>query len=129
MDACITYPFAAPTALVKYPKISSAWGACSILVTCAWGASLTIAKAQQAFVEAKPRYTVRVERPGDLIYMTYFMVDWSKVKQEPSLMKCTQCGGPMNKVEPFVDAAGKEYDGYVCHADKRVIWARAERFL
>jgi len=30
----------------------------------------------------------------------------------------------MNKVEPVMNAAGKKYDGYVCHVDKRVIWAK-----
>ena len=88
-------------------------------------ASLTIAQTQQAFVGAEPRTFVRVEKPGDLIFMTYFMVDWNKAKQEPSELRCAQCGGLMNKVEPVEDATGKKYDGYVCHADKRVIWARA----
>jgi hypothetical protein len=68
---------------------------------------------------------VRVDKAGDLIFMTYFMVDWKRAKQEPSEMKCAQCGGLMNKVEPVVDTAGRKYDGYVCHVDKRVIWARA----
>lgn len=68
---------------------------------------------------------MRVEKAGDLIFMTYFMVDWGKAKQEQSDVKCAECGKLMNRVEPAVDASGKKYDGYVCHVDKRLIWAKA----
>jgi hypothetical protein len=69
---------------------------------------------------------VRVEKAGDLIFMTYYMVDWNSAEQEHSEMTCAQCGGRMNRVEPIVDAAGRKFDGYVCHVDKRVIWAKAD---
>ena len=68
---------------------------------------------------------MRVEKPGDLIFLTYYMVDWNKTRQEPSDLRCAQCGGPMNKVEPVVVEAGRRFDGYVCHSDKRVIWVKA----
>jgi hypothetical protein len=68
---------------------------------------------------------VRVEKAGDLIFLTYFMVNWDKTKQEPSEIRCAECGGLMNKVEPAIDGAGNKYDGFVCHKDKRVIWAKS----
>lgn len=68
---------------------------------------------------------MRVEKAGDLIFMTYYMVDWGKTGQEASDLRCAECGEPMNKVEPAVDSSGKKYDGYVCHKDKRLVWARA----
>ncbi len=69
---------------------------------------------------------MRVEKAGDLIYLTYFMIRWDKVKQTPSDQKCSECGNPMNKAEQAVDSKGQKYDGYVCHTDKRVIWVRAD---
>lgn len=68
---------------------------------------------------------MRIEKAGDLIFWTYFMIDWSKVEQSMSDQKCAECGEPMKKAEPAVDAKGQKYDGYVCHRDKRVIWVRA----
>ncbi len=68
---------------------------------------------------------MKVDKAADLMFWTYFMVDWSKVGQEPSDMKCAQCGKPMNQVEQAVDSSGKRFDGYVCHPDKRLIWVRA----
>lgn len=68
---------------------------------------------------------MRVEKAGDLIYWTYYMIDWNKVKQEESGVKCADCGKPMKKTEPAVDAEGKSYDGYVCHSDKRVVWMKS----
>ncbi len=66
-----------------------------------------------------------MEKAGDLIYWTYFMLDWTKVRQEDSDLKCADCGRPMKKTEPAIDAKGTNYDGYVCHADKRVVWLKA----
>ena len=68
---------------------------------------------------------MRVDNAGDLIYWTYFMVDWEKVGQVPSDQKCAQCGKIMLKVEPAVDPKGASYDGYVCHDDKRLVWVRS----
>jgi uncharacterized protein with PIN domain len=67
---------------------------------------------------------VKIERAGDLIYWSYHMVDWTKIQQSCSSQKCVQCGGPMMKVEQVEDAKGSRYDGIVCHACKRVIWAK-----
>lgn len=68
---------------------------------------------------------MKVKDGGDLIYMTYFMIDWTKVKQEESDVRCADCGNPMNLAEPAVDGKGQKYDGYVCHRDKRVVWVRS----
>ncbi|MDV3277027.1 MAG: hypothetical protein LYZ69_01000 [Nitrososphaerales archaeon] len=67
---------------------------------------------------------MRIERSGDLIFWTYHMVDWKKTSQEPSGVKCVQCGGEMMKVEPVTDSKGARYDGLVCHICKRVIWVK-----
>ena len=68
---------------------------------------------------------MKIENAGDLIYWTYFMIDWSKVQQEPSDQRCAECGELMMKAEPAVDAKGQRFDGYVCHKDKRVVWVKA----
>ncbi len=69
---------------------------------------------------------MRIEKASDLIFWTYFMIDWTKVKQTPSDQKCTECGGMMNTSEAAVDSDGHRYDGYVCHTDKRLIWVKAD---
>ncbi len=68
---------------------------------------------------------MRIDKSGDLIFQTYYMVDWNHVKQEASDVKCAECGSGMNRVEPAVDSKGQKYDGYVCHTDKRLLWVRA----
>jgi DNA-directed RNA polymerase subunit RPC12/RpoP len=68
---------------------------------------------------------VKIENAGDLIFFTYFMIDWEKVGQTPSDQKCAECGRSMMKSEPAVDSKGQKYDGYVCHTDKRLIWIKA----
>jgi hypothetical protein len=67
---------------------------------------------------------MRIEKAGDLIFWTYYMIDWSKTKQEPSDLSCAECGMPMSQAEPAVDAKGQRYVPYVCHNDKRVIWVK-----
>jgi uncharacterized protein with PIN domain len=68
---------------------------------------------------------MKIERPGDLIYLTYFMLDWGKVEQTDSDQRCTKCGGALRQVEPAIDPKGNRYDGLVCHSCKQVIWARS----
>ncbi|MDE1858728.1 MAG: hypothetical protein KGI26_06665 [Thaumarchaeota archaeon] len=58
------------------------------------------------------------------MWLTYFMVNWDEVGQVVSDQRCTDCGGPMKKTEPFIDAKGLSYEGYVCHQDKRVTWLK-----
>ncbi len=64
--------------------------------------------------------------PGDPIYWTYHMVEWGRMKQNPSDQKCVQCGGKMSKVEDVTDRKGNPYDGLVCHTCKRVLWVRLD---
>ncbi|MDA4126192.1 MAG: hypothetical protein OK452_03165 [Thaumarchaeota archaeon] len=59
------------------------------------------------------------------MFLTYFMVNWEKMEQHQSDQKCTLCGGSMNRTEEVIDQKGLRYEGYVCHADKSVIWVRA----
>ncbi|QQG48882.1 MAG: hypothetical protein HY247_00750 [archaeon] len=68
---------------------------------------------------------MKIEKASDLIYWTYYMIDWAKVEQSSSDQKCSECGDAMMRSEPAVDSSGRKYDGYVCHKDKRVIWVRA----
>jgi len=58
------------------------------------------------------------------MFLTYFMVRWEDVKQTPSEQKCTECGSPLSRTEEVVDEKGLKYEGYVCHADKRVTWLK-----
>jgi ribosomal protein S27AE len=69
---------------------------------------------------------MKVERAGDLIFWTYYMMDWGKVQQTPSDQTCSECGNVMSKAEQAVDSKGQKFDCYVCHTDKRVIWLKTE---
>jgi len=58
------------------------------------------------------------------LLLTYFMMDWSKLQQEPSETRCMKCGGAMMCVEPIRDKKGLVYDGLVCHTCKTLLWAK-----
>ncbi|MDG7011185.1 MAG: hypothetical protein JRN57_03600 [Nitrososphaerota archaeon] len=58
------------------------------------------------------------------MWLTYYMVKWEEVTQHDSGQKCTDCGRALKRTEPFTDAKGVSYEGYVCHADKRVTWLK-----
>jgi len=68
---------------------------------------------------------MKVENAGDLVYWTYYMIDWRKVSQVPSDQNCAECGQLMKKGEQAIDPKGNRFDCYVCHNDKRVIWLKA----
>jgi len=65
-----------------------------------------------------------IDDSSSLIYFTYFMMDWGKVSQEPSPVKCLACGGQMMSVEPARDKKGVVFDGIVCHKCKTILWSR-----
>ena len=67
---------------------------------------------------------VRIEKAGDLVFWTYYMLDWEEIKQSPADQRCVQCGGAMVRVGPMEDVKGAKYDGLACHECKRVIWVR-----
>jgi hypothetical protein len=67
---------------------------------------------------------VRMKTKVSPMWLTYFMVRWDDVKQFECDQKCTDCGSPMKLTEPFTDGRGVNYEGYVCHRDKRVTWLR-----
>ncbi len=67
---------------------------------------------------------MEIEDSGDLIYYTYFMLDWKKIKQTPTETRCVSCRGPMYQVETARDKKGQEYEGRVCHKCKTVLWVR-----
>ena len=58
------------------------------------------------------------------MWLTYFMVKWDEVTQFASDQRCTDCGKPLKRTEPFTDPKGVGYEGYVCHLDKRVTWLK-----
>ena len=60
------------------------------------------------------------------MWLTYFMVKWDEVHQEPTDQKCTECGRPLEKTEIVEDDRGQRFEGYVCHSDKRVTWLRLD---
>jgi len=68
---------------------------------------------------------MKVEKADDLIFWTYFMIDWNRIQQAPSDQTCSECGTIMYKAEPAIDSKGQKFDCYVCHNDKRVIWLKA----
>jgi uncharacterized protein with PIN domain len=67
---------------------------------------------------------VKIERAGDLMFVTYFMVDWKGERVSPSLERCTECGNGMESLEAVVDESGMKYEGLVCHNCKRLVWLR-----
>jgi hypothetical protein len=67
---------------------------------------------------------MEIDDASDLIFQTYYMVDWGKVAQSPSGDTCVTCGGPMLTVEPVRDKSGLVYVGRVCHGCKVVFWLR-----
>lgn len=58
------------------------------------------------------------------MWLTYFMVKWDGVAQYDSDQRCTDCAAAMKRTEPFIDAKGAAYEGYVCHSDRRVTWVK-----
>jgi hypothetical protein len=59
------------------------------------------------------------------MFLTYFMVKWEEVEQHVTDQKCTECGRPLARTEKFEYEKGQNFEGYVCHNDKRVIWVKA----
>ncbi|MDG6937282.1 MAG: hypothetical protein JRN42_01900 [Nitrososphaerota archaeon] len=59
------------------------------------------------------------------MWLTYYMVDWSAIKQEQTEQRCTICGRTLSRTETVTDGSGPGFVGYVCHADKQVTWVKA----
>ena len=59
------------------------------------------------------------------MWLTYYMVKWEDVKQEPTDQNCTLCGGPLSRTEKVFFGKESTYEGYVCHEDKQVTWVRS----
>lgn len=67
---------------------------------------------------------MKVNNIDELIFYTYYMIDWEKEEQKDSDDKCLQCGGAMKHV---IATDGKvSYDGYVCHNCKRIVWVKVD---
>ena len=70
------------------------------------------------------RRGVDIETEVSPLFLTYFMMDWAKLSQEPSGTSCLSCGEKMMSIEPIRDKKGVVFDGLVCHKCKTVLWAR-----
>ena len=66
---------------------------------------------------------MEIEDAGDLIYFTYYMMDWHKVSQTPTGARCVTCDQEMFKVE-VRDRKGLEFEGSICHHCKTILWVR-----
>ena len=69
---------------------------------------------------------MEIKDSGELIYYTYYMVDWERVKQIQSREECVKCGKNMFLVEDVRDQKGREYEGHVCHHCKAVFWIKKD---
>ncbi len=69
---------------------------------------------------------MEIEDASELIYFTYFMLDWTKVIQSASNTDCATCGRKMNAVEEVKDKKGLRYEGRVCHHCKSVFWVKKD---
>jgi uncharacterized protein with PIN domain len=67
-----------------------------------------------------------MEGSSDPVYLTYYMMDWNKVKTSASEDRCVACGGPMLRVEPVTSNRGVAYEGRVCHDCKSLFWIKKD---
>jgi uncharacterized protein with PIN domain len=67
---------------------------------------------------------MKVERAGDLMFVTYYMVRWDEELQFSSREACAGCRNQMKRIEAEVGEKGLGYDGLVCHNCKRIVWVR-----
>ena len=69
---------------------------------------------------------MKVERAGDLMFVTYFMVNWKEERVSPSGKNCAECGRGMGRVEATTSESKSTYEGLVCHNCKRLVWLRTD---
>lgn len=69
---------------------------------------------------------MNVEHAGDLMFLTYFMVNWKKEPQTQTSQPCSDCGREMRSIVANVGDGHSEYEGLVCHQCKRVVWMRKD---
>ena len=69
---------------------------------------------------------MKVEQAGDLMFLTYYMVNWKSEPQSPAGQKCSHCGKAMSRIEAIVGEKRGAYEGLVCHDCKRVTWMRKD---
>lgn len=69
---------------------------------------------------------MEIDDAGELIFRTYYMMDWKTVLQSSSDRRCITCGSEMKKVEPVRDKKGLVYEGLVCHNCKSIFWLKLD---
>lgn len=69
---------------------------------------------------------MEIDDAGELLFRTYYMMDWKTVGQTVSDRLCVSCGGKMKKVGPVRDKKGLVYEGLVCHKCKVVFWLKQD---
>lgn len=69
---------------------------------------------------------MKVEHAGDLMFVTYFMVNWKEERESPSGKNCAECGRGMGRVEATTGESKSTYEGLVCHNCKRLVWLKMD---
>ena len=67
---------------------------------------------------------MKVKQAGDLIFMTYHMVDWKSEPQANSRRACSECGREMRMIVAEVGDKRVTYEGLACHSCKRLTWVK-----
>ncbi len=67
---------------------------------------------------------MEIDDAGELIFQTYYMVDWKSTLQKEAEARCITCRGAMAKVGPVRDKKGLVYEGLACHNCKSIFWLK-----
>jgi len=69
---------------------------------------------------------LEIDDAGELIFHTYYMIDWRTTPETAAEKHCITCGGAMMKVGPVRDKKGLVYEGFVCHGCKSIFWLKRD---
>lgn len=69
---------------------------------------------------------MEIDDAGELLFRTYYMMDWKTVPQTSSGRLCVRCSGEMKEVGPVRDKKGLIYEGLVCHNCKAIFWLKRD---
>jgi uncharacterized protein with PIN domain len=69
---------------------------------------------------------LEIDEAGELLFRTYYMMDWATTTQVGTDRLCVSCGGEMKKVEQVRDKKGLVYEGIACHKCKAIFWLKRD---
>ncbi|MDA4132028.1 MAG: hypothetical protein OK454_02745 [Thaumarchaeota archaeon] len=69
---------------------------------------------------------LEIDEAGELLFRTYYMMDWATITQVGADRLCVTCGGEMKKAGPVQDKKGLVYEGIVCHKCKTIFWLKRD---